>query len=50
MSMTWRRWVIITGRGDSYVTFAQSAHMAMEKFQKRWAGLEIASCFEATEF
>lgn len=45
-----RRWVITTGKGDVYVTFAVSAGAAMFKFNQRFQGLEVASIIEATEF
>jgi hypothetical protein len=45
-----KRWVITTGKGEVYITSAFSAYKAMTAFNKRFAGLEIASIVEAIEF
>lgn len=45
-----RRWVITTGRGEVYVTLAQTANQAAIDFNRKFAGLDIASIVEATEF
>ena len=45
-----RRWAITTGKGVVYVTSAPDAFRAMTRFNKRFAGLEIASIVEVIEF
>jgi hypothetical protein len=44
-----RRWVIMTGKGDAYITSAISASAAVAHFNVCWPGLEVASVFEVTE-
>lgn len=44
-----RRWVIVTGKGDAYVTFARSAAQASNYFQRKFPGLTVAQVFEAAE-
>jgi len=45
-----RRWVVVTGKGDAYVTSAHSAAQASNAFNKRWPGKEVAQVYEVEEF
>ncbi len=45
-----RRWVIVTGKGEGFVTSACSAAQASNRFSKRYPGAEVAQVYEVTEF
>jgi len=45
-----RRWVIMSGKGEAFVTSARSAYHAVTLFNARYKSTEVASVYEATEF
>jgi len=45
-----KRWAITDGKGNVYVMSARTSAGAAARFTRRYAGLQIASIVEATEF